>query len=104
MTRLKTCSLLLATLAVASAAEKLTPIFDGKTLHGWSQCNGTARYYVKKGELVGVTSVRAGGERAQYGFDLVVAVAGANLFALVLAPAQWSAVEPCVAARGQRRA
>ena len=41
---------------MASAAEKLSPIFDGKTLQGWRQCNGTARYYVEKGELVGVTA------------------------------------------------
>ena len=43
-------------MATAGAAEKLSPIFDGKTLHGWRQCNGTARYYVEKGEVVGVTA------------------------------------------------
>ena len=47
---------LLATLSVAGAAEKLTPIFDGKTLNGWNQCNGSAKYYVENGELVGVTA------------------------------------------------
>src|SRR5258705_13477620 len=45
-----------AYLAPPAAAEKLTPIFDGNTLKGWRQCNGSAKYFVEKGELVGVTA------------------------------------------------
>ena len=56
MTWITTHLALLATLSMASAAEKLTPIFDGTTLKGWTQCNGSAKYYVEKGELVGVTA------------------------------------------------
>jgi len=56
MTKITTRLVLLATLSVAGAAEKLSPIFDGKTLKGWSQCNGSAKYYVENGELVGVTA------------------------------------------------
>ena len=33
----------------------LTPIFDGKTLNGWTQLNGTATYRVEKGTIVGKT-------------------------------------------------
>jgi hypothetical protein len=33
----------------------LTPIFDGKTLNGWTQLNGTATYSVEKGTIVGKT-------------------------------------------------
>ena len=33
----------------------LTPIFDGKTLNGWTQLNGTATYRVEKGAIVGKT-------------------------------------------------
>ncbi|HTM48528.1 MAG TPA: DUF1080 domain-containing protein [Bryobacteraceae bacterium] len=40
----------------AGTAENLKPIFDGKTLNGWRQCNGSARYSVENGELVGVTA------------------------------------------------
>ena len=31
------------------------PIFDGKTLKGWTQRNGTATYRVEKGAIVGKT-------------------------------------------------
>jgi hypothetical protein len=31
-------------------------LFDGKTLDGWKQCNGTANYAVSAGEIVGTTS------------------------------------------------
>jgi hypothetical protein len=33
----------------------LKPIFDGKTLDGWTQRNGTATYEVKDGTIVGTT-------------------------------------------------
>ena len=47
--------LFFATIMVAGA-EDLKPIFDGKTLQGWQQRNGTAKYYVENGELVGETA------------------------------------------------
>lgn len=31
------------------------PLFDGKTLNGWKQCNGSARYTVDAGVLEGTT-------------------------------------------------
>jgi hypothetical protein len=31
------------------------PLFDGKTLKGWTQCNGTAKYIVEDGAIVGTT-------------------------------------------------
>ena len=41
---------------MVAGAEDLKPIFDGKTLQGWQQRNGTAKYYVENGELVGETA------------------------------------------------
>jgi hypothetical protein len=32
-----------------------SPLFDGKTLKGWTQCNGTAKYTVEDGAIVGTT-------------------------------------------------
>lgn len=37
------------------AQEKWQPLFNGKNLDGWIQLNGTAKYYVEHGELVGET-------------------------------------------------
>ena len=37
------------------AKDKYTPIFDGKTLKGWTQRNGTATYRVENGAIVGKT-------------------------------------------------
>ena len=34
---------------------ELKSIFDGKTLNGWSQKNGTAFYVVKDGAILGTT-------------------------------------------------
>jgi hypothetical protein len=31
-------------------------LFDGKTLNGWKQCNGTAKFSVAAGEIVGTTN------------------------------------------------
>src|SRR5581483_607321 len=39
----------------AFAAGGLHPIFDGKTLSGWNQCNGKASYTIEDGTLVGAT-------------------------------------------------
>ncbi|HCI92334.1 MAG TPA: DUF1080 domain-containing protein [Verrucomicrobiales bacterium] len=36
-------------------ADGFTSLFDGKTLNGWSQKNGTATYVVKDGTIVGTT-------------------------------------------------
>jgi hypothetical protein len=36
-------------------AKKLVSIFDGKTLEGWTQKNGTATYVVKDGAILGTT-------------------------------------------------
>ena len=37
------------------AKDKYTPIFDGKTLKGWTQRNGTATYRVENGAIIGKT-------------------------------------------------
>lgn len=36
-----------------SAEEKWTPLFDGKTLEGWTQKGGQAKYKVENGEIIG---------------------------------------------------
>ncbi|MBL8232577.1 MAG: DUF1080 domain-containing protein [Bryobacterales bacterium] len=49
--------LVLALLAWPAAAQsKWQPLFDGKTLRGWTQCNGQAKYEVVNGEIVGTTA------------------------------------------------
>jgi hypothetical protein len=40
----------------AHAEEGWTKMFNGKTLEGWTQKNGTATYHVEDGEIVGKTS------------------------------------------------
>ncbi|MCW5941539.1 MAG: DUF1080 domain-containing protein [Fimbriimonadaceae bacterium] len=42
-------------LCVASAAPVWEPLFDGKTLNGWTQLNGSARYRVEGGQIVGAS-------------------------------------------------
>lgn len=43
--------------AAACAADKApSALFDGKTLNGWKQCNGTASYRVEQGTIVGTTA------------------------------------------------
>ena len=39
----------------ANAKDDFTAIFDGKTLDGWTQRNGTATYTVENGTIVGTT-------------------------------------------------
>ena len=50
------CALgLLALGSIALAADKGTPLFDGKTLKGWKQLGGNADYAVKDGTIVGTS-------------------------------------------------
>ncbi len=46
---------LLFTSSPLTAEEKLTPIFDGKTLEGWVQKGGKAKYHVEDGQIVGTS-------------------------------------------------
>lgn len=52
------CALSLAMAATAQADDNdgFHPLFDGKTLNGWTQKNGTATYRVEDGTIVGKTS------------------------------------------------
>ncbi len=47
--------LLTLTFGVSAKDKKYTPIFDGKTLKGWTQRNGTATYRVEQGIIIGKT-------------------------------------------------
>jgi hypothetical protein len=55
-----TVAALLASAAIpagrAQAEEVWTELFDGKTLEGWEQRNGTAKYRVEDGAIVGKTN------------------------------------------------
>jgi hypothetical protein len=44
---------LLALASIAVAEDKWVPLFDGKTLDGWTQRGGKAKYEVKDEEIVG---------------------------------------------------
>lgn len=55
MKRVFWATLLLATPAIA-AEEGFQPLFDGKSLQGWTQKNGTATYRVEEGTIVGKTN------------------------------------------------
>lgn len=48
---------LLALPLAALAADEWVSLFDGKTLDGWIQKNGTATYVVKDGAILGTTAV-----------------------------------------------
>ncbi len=48
-------SFLLTGLLAKHHKGEMTPIFDGKTLNGWTQLNGTATYRVDKGAIIGKT-------------------------------------------------
>ncbi|MFL2903561.1 MAG: DUF1080 domain-containing protein [Limisphaerales bacterium] len=50
-----TTALLFAFSLTGFAKDKYTPIFDGKTLKGWTQRNGTATYRVENNAIVGKT-------------------------------------------------
>ncbi|MDP3001459.1 MAG: DUF1080 domain-containing protein [Bryobacterales bacterium] len=46
----------LIALSTLGAAEKFVPLFDGRTLDGWKQLNGTAPYAVEDRMIVGTTA------------------------------------------------
>jgi Domain of Unknown Function (DUF1080) len=48
-------ALLCLTLSAYAQKENWTSLFDGKTLKGWTQKNGQAKYTVENGEIVGTT-------------------------------------------------
>jgi len=48
--------LLLVSSAATAAEPKFVSLFDGKTLKGWQQCNGQAKYEVVNGTIVGTTA------------------------------------------------
>jgi len=48
-------AVLLILLPACLAAAPWTSLFDGKSLKGWRQCNGTAKYVVEKDVIVGTT-------------------------------------------------
>jgi hypothetical protein len=60
-TRLLTARIAVIALAFAAAfpaaRDGWRPLFNGKNLEGWEQCNGTARYSVEEGAIVGRTVV-----------------------------------------------
>ena len=77
-------SVLLALVTTSAApAEEWTSLFDGKTLEGWTQKNGTATYRVEEGAIVGKTSEGSPNSflcsDKEYGdFELEVEVKGDN--------------------------
>jgi len=48
-------TILLFCAAALYCASAPKPLFDGKTLTGWNQCNGKAQYSVADGTLSGTT-------------------------------------------------
>lgn len=46
---------LLLTVGLSAQKETWTSLFDGKTLKGWNQKNGQAKYTVENGQIVGTT-------------------------------------------------
>ncbi len=49
------CAALLFAATLSAQNERWTSLFDGKTLDGWNQKNGQAKYSVENGEIVGTT-------------------------------------------------
>lgn len=50
------CGVLLSMVAVANDKQSWTPLFDGDTLSGWEQRNGTAHYRIVDGVIIGKTT------------------------------------------------
>lgn len=57
MLRIATCAILMLGIAFPTAAQgqEWKSLFDGETLEGWTQLNGTAKYRVEDGTIVGTT-------------------------------------------------
>jgi hypothetical protein len=53
MTKLVLSLTLLIGLSAVAAADEFKPLFDGKSLDGWKQHGGKAKYRVENGEIVG---------------------------------------------------
>ncbi|MBI4877778.1 MAG: DUF1080 domain-containing protein [Acidobacteria bacterium] len=53
---MRTLGIALLALGSLGAAERFVPLFDGKTLNGWKQLNGTAPYVVENGMILGRTA------------------------------------------------
>ncbi len=53
MSKLLVLATLILCLAGTAAAEDFKPLFDGKTLDGWKQHGGQAKYRVENGEIIG---------------------------------------------------
>jgi len=49
------CGVLMCSNAL-TAGEEMTSLFDGKTLNGWVQKGGKAKYHVEDGQIVGVST------------------------------------------------
>jgi hypothetical protein len=49
------CGLLFVTLPLLAADDDFKPLFDGKTLDGFTQKGGKAKYVVENGEIVGTS-------------------------------------------------
>ena len=45
---------------IAAAGDDLQPLFDGKTLNGWTQHGGKAKYEIDNGEIVGTSVPNTG--------------------------------------------
>jgi len=56
MKKLLACLSLAALCSCSSFSDKSQSIFDGKTLEGWTQRNGTGTYRVEDGSIVGRTA------------------------------------------------
>ena len=50
------CGVLLSMVAAANDKQSWTPLFDGDTLSGWEQRNGTAHYRIEDGVIIGKTT------------------------------------------------
>ncbi len=58
LVRTVVCVMLFACLSVCATAQEVgyTDLFDGKSLEGWTQRNGTAKYRIEGDSIVGTTS------------------------------------------------
>jgi len=49
------CSVVHALAALGRADDGFVPLLEGKTLQGWKQLGGKAKYHVEDGQIVGTT-------------------------------------------------